>query len=224
MIGGVCDYRARMSLPGTASPIALVITDALRSYTDHYTYSRKVNWVIDSLGHVGFTDIRDQVILTEAYRPSRQPLRMVRNMQFRDLSVGLLQSASVVVMCGGNAIAILQSFQERAHTHATLLTALRQVIEKQCLLLSWSAGTTVSGISAEMTRDRKWRLPLDTGAPLDRRGLCLIPGYSFRPHTNSSDVAELLQVMRNRIFLHMPNGTTYVTIPDEHYVVFNYGD
>ena len=89
--------------------------------------------------------------------------------------------SSCLVLCGGHCLAILQAF---AKVGPEIVDCIRgRIVSNRLVLFTWSAGTTCCGDSAEHTRDRRRTLSHNIdGVPFCRRGLRLIPGFSFAPH------------------------------------------
>ena len=76
--------------------------------------------------------------------------------------------------------AILQSFRQNLEALHALKAA---VSADMCLLLTWGAGSTVCGCSAERTCGRLSRPSLTLEHTLCNRGLDLISRYSCAPYT-----------------------------------------
>ena len=126
--------------------------------------------------------------------------------------------ACVVVLCGGNAHALLQSFRENA---AALEALKSSVSDNLCLLLAWSACTTCCGRSAEHTADRLSQLTLRLNQPPCLRGLGLFPNYSFAPHRQRAGFDTLIRYLRRLPALYYGNNSCWlVLLPDGTHVVF----
>ena len=149
-------------------------------------------------------DLRDDVELAEVRHPSRQEHRNWRWKKCQILSVDILQLCSCIVVCGGNCHAILQS--SRRADESVLLALKSTVHAGRCLLLARSAGATVSGESAEYTRDRASTLVHSTGAPLWLRGFGLVPNHSFMVHCSVSEAERRLRNWPKRCS-HAPLGS-----------------
>ena len=134
------------------------------------------------------------------------------------MSIPLLQRASVVVLCGGNVHALLQSFR----ANDACFTALKQRInDDMCLLLTWSAGSNGCGSSVEHTCDRLNKLELSLNQPLCLRGLGLLPNYSFAPHRLVTEYDNFMDSFRRqRRRWYGGSGNWLVLLPNGESVVF----
>ena len=197
--------------------VALIICDALRDYTS-YRFTNRVCRIIARLRSLNFDPYYD-IIPAMIFWPDDVNLPRVRTLRCQRVTADLIQRACVVVVCGGNVHALLQSFA----VVDALLVQLRSVLQDNlCLLLAWSAGSTASGPSAEHTKDRYNQLQLRTRRPRITRGLNLIPYYSFAPHVRRARVDNWLRWWR-RQHRQFYDGFL-VTLPDGTFVVFRQSD
>ena len=169
--------KARRIAEGAPSGIALVICDALRDRCRR-RQTERLRWVLGHLELLQF-DKYSNIVLSHVYWPQDGELPRTKSLRHQRVTLDLIYGACVVVLCGGNAHALLQSFRENA---AALEALKSSVSDDLCLLLAWSAGTTCCGLSAEHTADRLSQLTLRLNQPPCLRGLGLFPNYSFAPH------------------------------------------
>jgi hypothetical protein len=215
ILDAVSAHRATFFLPSSSplTGIAVVVCDALRDY-DLPKFQEKVLWAAAQVTRLGFD--RYDVLPVVVYWPVRGVLPIIRGRRVRRLTPAIIHGASVIVLCGGNAIALLQSFKQNQAMHETIQS---EVMANRLMVLTWSAGSTCSGESAEHTRDRRCSLHLTTGAPLCRLGIKLIQGFSFAPHLDKAQHQDWVAKWRARTLLHWQGIT--VVLPDRTFVVFH---
>ena len=176
----------------------------------------EVRWVCNQIVDCfGFDDYN--IIPVLAYWPGHGRLPQPWKANCKRLTRALVQEASLVVICGGNGMALLDSFETCPDIRSDLALHVRT---NRNVLLGWSAGATCSGVSAEQSNDRGRHLRLSTGLPPCLAGLGLIPGHSFAPHFKLADCRIWHQWIRR---IRQINFGTMYFISDDCWVAFDGG-
>ena len=215
LLGKVNDNRIAERAPSNS--VALVICDALREYVNQPPkLTDRLIWVLDQLENFQFNKYED-IVLSQVYWAPGGTLPKTKSLRHRRVTPELIARASVVVLCGGNTHALLQSFR----ANNPVLEALKTTVsENRCLLLAWSAGATSAGCSVEHTIDSDSQLTLRLNQQPCLRGLSLFPNYSFAPHRQRPEHEMLVRYLRRRQPLYYGNNSCLVLLPDGAMLVF----
>ena len=212
----VKDHRIAEGAP--SSSMALVICDALREYLNQPpALTNRLLWVLDQLEYFQFNRYED-IVLSQVYWPPGGTLPKTKTLRHQRVTPDLIARACVVVLCGGNTHALLQSFR----ANKAVLEAFRSTVsDNRCLLLAWSAGTTCTGCSVEHSMDSVSQLTLRLNQRPCLRGLGLFPNYSFAPHRQRAEHDTLIRYLRRRPPLYYGNDNSWlVLLPDGANLVF----
>ena len=211
----VKDRRIARGAP--SSSMALVICDALREYLNQPpALTNRLLWVLDQLEYFQFNRY-ENIVLSQVYWPPGGTLPKTKTLRHQRVTPDLIARACVVVLCGGNTHALLQSFR----ANKAVLEAFRSTVsDNRCLLLAWSAGTTCTGCSVEHSMDSVSQLTLRLNQRPCLRGLGLFPNYSFAPHRQRAEHDTLMRYLRRRQPLYYGNNSCLVLLPDGAMLVF----